>query len=75
MFLYLVFFEKFLPVNMKLLLTVKIAPGVNNYLPLVYAVQELRSSLHVSYKQLQVPKWSKIKELLSTKYCPGSDCP
>ena len=31
------------------------------------------------YKQLQlprveVPKWPKIKQLLSTKHCSGSDC-
>ena len=40
--------SKSLPVNMKLLLTaVKITPEVNNYLLLVHAVQELRSSLHV----------------------------
>ena len=40
MFLCLIFHKKFLPVNMKLLLTVKIFPDVNNYLLLVHDVQE-----------------------------------
>ena len=47
MFLCIIFREKFLPVNMELLLTTKITPDINNYLLLVHAVQELRSSLHV----------------------------
>ena len=46
MLLCLIFHEKLLPVNMELLLTAKLTPDVDNYLLLVHAVQELRSSLH-----------------------------
>ena len=42
----LIFHEKFLPVNMELLLMAKITPDVNNDLLFVHAVQELHSSLH-----------------------------
>ena len=42
-----IFYEKFLPVDMRLLLTAKITPDFNNYMLLVPAVQELRSSMHV----------------------------
>ena len=42
-----IFHEKFLPVNMKLLLMTKITLDVNNYLFLILAVQEMQSSLHI----------------------------
>ena len=45
-----IFHEKFLSVNVELLLTAKITPDVNNYLLLLHAVPELRSSLHVRRK-------------------------
>ena len=41
--LYLIFHEAFLPVNIGLLLTVKITLNVNDYMLLVHAVQEMRS--------------------------------
>ena len=47
MFLCLIFHKTFLHANMELLLKAKVTSDVNNYLLLVHAVQELRSSLHV----------------------------